>query len=63
LQFKTFFDFYITKKNVVFVEGGYFLGKTPLLYKNNDTENSVPSVLLREGKAFPLINAGWALRF
>ena len=63
LQFKTFFDFYITKKNVVFVEGGYFLGKTPLLYKNNDTENSVPSGVLKEGKAFPIINAGWALRF
>jgi len=63
LQLKAFFDFYITKKNVVFVEGGYFLGKTPLLYKNNDTENSVPSDVLKEGKAFPIINAGWALRF
>jgi len=63
LQLKAFFDFYITKKNVVFVEGGYFLGKTPLLYKNNDTENSVPSDLLKQGKAFPIINAGWALRF
>jgi hypothetical protein len=63
LQLKAFFDFYITKKNVVFVEGGYFLGKTPLLYKNNDTENSIPSDLLKEGKAFPIINAGWALRF
>jgi hypothetical protein len=63
LQLKTFVDFYITKKNVVFVEGGYFLGKTPLLYKNNDTENSVPSGVLKEGKAFPIINAGWALRF
>jgi len=63
LQLKTFFDFYITPKNVVFVEGGYFLGKTPLLYKNSDTENSIPSDLLKEGKAFPIINAGWALRF
>jgi len=63
LQIKAFFDFYITKKNVVFVEGGYFLGKTPLLYKDNDTENSVPSDLLKEGKAIPIINAGWALRF
>ena len=63
LQLKTFADFYITEKNVVFVEGGYFLGKTPLLYKNNDTENSVPSDLLKQGKAFPIINAGWALRF
>ena len=63
LQFKTFFDFYISKKNVVFVEGGYFLGKTPLLYNNNDTDNPVKSNLLKEGKAFPLINAGWALRF
>lgn len=63
LQLKTFFDFYITPKNVVFVEGGYFLGKTPLLYKNNDTENYIPSDLLKEGKAFPIINAGWAFRF
>lgn len=63
LQLKAFFDFYITPKNVVFVEGGYFLGKTPLLYKNNDTENSIPSDLLKEGNAFPIINAGWALRF
>jgi hypothetical protein len=63
LQLKAFFDFYITPKNVVFVEGGYFLGKTPLLYKNNDTKNSVPSDLLKEGKAVPIINAGWALRF
>lgn len=63
LQFKTFFDFYVTSKNVVFVEGGYFLGKTPLLYKSNDTENYIPSDLLKEGKAFPIINAGWALRF
>lgn len=63
LQLKAFFDFYITKKNVVFVEGGYFLGKTPLLYKNNETENSLPSDLMKEGKAFPIINAGWALRF
>jgi len=63
LQLKAFFDFYITPTNVVFVEGGYFLGKTPLLYKNNDTENSIPSDLLKEGNAFPIINAGWALRF
>jgi len=63
LQFKTFFDFYLTPKNVVFIEGGYFLGKTPLLYNNNDIENPVNSNLLKEGKAFPLINAGWALRF
>lgn len=63
LQFKTFFDFYITPKNVVFVEGGYFFGKTPLLYKNSDTENPIPSDLWKEGKAFPMINAGWALRF
>lgn len=63
LQFKTFFDFYISKKNVVFVEGGYFLGKTPLLYNNFDTKNPVVSDLLKEGQAFPLINAGWALRF
>ena len=63
LQFKTFFDFYITKKNVVFVEGGYFLGKTPLLYNNSDVKTPLPSNLLKEGKAFPIINAGWALRF
>jgi hypothetical protein len=63
LQFKTFFDFYISKKNVVFVEAGYFLGKTPLLYNNSDTKNPVVSNLLKEGQAFPLINAGWALRF
>jgi hypothetical protein len=63
LQLKTFFDFYITPKNVVFVEGGYFFGKTPLLYKNSDTENPIPSDILKEGKAFPMINAGWALRF
>lgn len=63
LQFKTFFDFYVTPKNVVFIEGGYFLGKTPLLYNNADTKNPVPSDLFRQGKAFPLINAGWALRF
>jgi hypothetical protein len=63
LQFKTFFDFYLSKKNVVFIEGGYFLGKTPLLYNNADTKNPLNSDLLKEGKAFPLINAGWALRF
>jgi hypothetical protein len=63
LQFKTFFDFYISKKNVVFVEGGYFLGKTPLLYNNSDVKNPLQDNLLKEGKAFPLINAGWALRF
>lgn len=63
LQFKTFFDFYVTPKNVVFVEGGYFLGKTPLLYNNADTKNPINSNLLKEGIAFPLINAGWALRF
>lgn len=63
LQFKTFFDFYLTAKNIVFVEGGYFLGKTPLLYNNADTKNPVPSDLFKQGKAFPLINAGWALRF
>lgn len=63
LQFKTFFDCYLTSKNVVFIEGGYFLGKTPLLYNNADTKNPVNSNLLKEGKAFPLINAGWALRF
>jgi hypothetical protein len=63
LQFKTFFDFYLTPKNVVFVEGGYFLGKTPLLYNNNDIENPINSNLLKEGKAFPVFNAGWALRF
>lgn len=63
LQFKAFFDVYLSKKNVVFVEGGYFLGKTPLLYNNADTKNPVNSDLLKEDKAFPLINAGWALRF
>jgi len=63
LQLKTFVDFYITPKNAVFVEGGYFLGKTPLLYKNNDPKNSIPSDLLKEGKAFLIFNAGWALRF
>ncbi len=63
LQFKTFFDVYLTPKNVVFIEGGYFLGKTPLLYNNDDTENPVVSNLFKEGKIFPLINAGWALRF
>jgi hypothetical protein len=63
LQFKAFFDFYLTPKNVVYIEGGYFLGKTPLLYNNVDTENPINSSLLKEGKAFPLINAGWALRF
>lgn len=63
LQFKTFFDFYLSKKNVVFIEGGYFLGKTPWLYNNADTKNPLNSDLLKEGKAFPLINAGWALRF
>ncbi|MDP4629574.1 MAG: hypothetical protein NWQ44_00950 [Flavobacteriales bacterium] len=63
LQFKTFFDFYVTPKNVVYIEGGYFLGKTPLLYNNAETKNPVNSDLLKEGKAFPIINAGWALRF
>lgn len=63
LQFKAFFDFYVTPKNVVFVEGGYFLGKTPLLYNNADTKIPINSNLLKEGIAFPLINAGWALRF
>jgi hypothetical protein len=63
LQLKAFFDFYITKKNVVFVEGGYFLGKTPLLYNNSDVKTPLPSNLLKEGKAFPVFNAGWALRF
>lgn len=63
LQFKAFFDFYITKKNVIFVEGGYFLGKTPLLYNNSDVKNHLQDNLLKEGKAFPLINAGWVLRF
>ena len=63
LQLKAFFDFYITPKNVVFVEGGYFLGKTPLLYNNSDTKNPVVSDLLKEEKMFPLVNAGWALRF
>lgn len=63
LQFKTFFDFYVTPKNVVYIEGGYFLGKTPLLYNNAETKNPVNSNLLKEGIAFPLINAGWALRF
>ena len=38
MQFKTFFDFYVSKKNVVFVEGGYFFGKTPLLYNNSDVK-------------------------
>lgn len=63
LQLKAFFDFYITGKNVVFLEGGYFMGKTPLLYNNTDKKNPLPSDLLKEGKSFPLINAGWALRF
>lgn len=63
MQFKTFFDFYVSQKNVVFIEGGYFLGKTPLLYNNSDTKNHLPSNFLKEGKAFPLINAGWAYRF
>ncbi len=63
LQVKAFMDFYITPKNVVFVEGGYFFGKTPLLYNNSDVKNALPSDLLKEGKIFPLINAGWALRF
>jgi len=63
LQLKTFVDFYITPKNVVFVEGGYFLGKTPLLYNNADKKNHLQSNLLKEGKAFPLLNAGWAFRF
>ncbi|MFY8077139.1 MAG: hypothetical protein ACOVMJ_01030 [Flavobacteriales bacterium] len=63
LQFKTFFDFYLTPKNVVYIEGGFFLGKTPLLYNNADTKNPINSNLLKEGIAFPLINAGWALRF
>lgn len=63
LQLKAFFDFYITRKNVVFLEGGYFMGKTPLLYNSTDKKNPLPSDLLKEGKAFPLINAGWALRF
>lgn len=63
LQVKAFMDFYITPKNVVFVEGGYFFGKTPLLYSNNDVKNALPSDLLKEGKAFLLFNAGWALRF
>lgn len=63
LQFKAFFDFYVTPKNVVFVEGGYFLGNTPLLYNNADTKIPINSNLLKEGIAFPLINAGWALRF
>ena len=63
LQLKTFVDFYITPKNVVFVEGGYFLGKTPLLYNNAETKNHLQSNLLKEGKAFPLLNAGWAFRF
>lgn len=63
LQVKAFMDFYITPKNVVFMEGGYFFGKTPLLYNNSDVKNALPSDLLKEGKIFPLINAGWALRF
>ena len=63
LQVKAFADFYITPKNVVFVEGGYFFGKTPLLYNNSDVKKALPSDLLKEGKFFPLLNAGWALRF
>jgi len=63
LQLKSFFDFYVTPKNVVFLEAGYFMGKTPLLYNNSDTKTPLPSNLLKEGKAFPVFNAGWALRF
>lgn len=63
LQVKAFMDFYITPKNVVFVEGGYFFGKTPLLYNNSDVKKALPADLLKEGKFFPLLNAGWALRF
>jgi hypothetical protein len=63
LQLKGFLDFYVTPKNVVFLEAGYFMGKTPLLYNNSDTKTPLPSNLLKEGKAFPVFNAGWALRF
>jgi hypothetical protein len=63
LQLKGFLDFYVTPKNVVFLEAGYFLGKTPLLYNNGDSKTPLPSNLLKEGKAFPVFNAGWALRF
>jgi len=63
LQLKSFLDFYVTPKNVVFLEAGYFMGKTPLLYNNSDTKTPLPSNLLKEGKAFPVFNAGWALRF
>jgi hypothetical protein len=63
LQLKGFLDFYVTPKNVVFLEAGYFFGKTPLLYNNGDTKTPLPSYLLKEGKAFPVFNAGWALRF
>lgn len=63
LQLKGFLDFYVTPKNVVFLEAGYFMGKTPLLYNNGDTKTPLPSNLLKEGKAFPVFNAGWALRF
>jgi hypothetical protein len=63
LQLKSFLDFYVTPKNVVFLEAGYFLGKTPLLYNNSDVKAPLTSNLLKEGKAFPVFNAGWALRF
>jgi hypothetical protein len=63
LQLKSFLDFYVTPKNVVFLEAGYFLGKTPLLYNNSDTKTPLPSNLFTDGKAFPVFNAGWALRF
>jgi hypothetical protein len=63
LQLKGFLDFYVTPKNVVFLEAGYFMGTTPLLYNNSDTKTPLPSNLLKEGKAFPVFNAGWALRF
>ncbi len=63
LQLKSFLDFYVTPKNVVFLEVGYFMGKTPLLYNNSDTKKPLPSNLLKDGKAFLVFNAGWAFRF
>jgi hypothetical protein len=63
LQLKYFMEAILAKHYTFFVEGGFFLGRAPLLYTNGANRDEYESSdLLRLMKPFPMMNIGMAYR-
>jgi hypothetical protein len=61
MEIKALLEFQMDQ-SVFFIDGGYFLGKSPRLYASSNPEEHINNPLYSGNSRFWIINAGYAFR-